>query len=455
MEQLKPESLDWALTHIQRFGDTDIFPVPFEYEAIKHSWSGLRDKLATIDIAAYECRSLHRTLVPKPKGGYRVAIQLDPIDALIYTASIYEAADVIEKQRIPAEQKVACSYRVQPDAKGQLFRTTNGWNDYHEKSQLLAESGKYNFVVVADIADFYNQISHHRIENALEIAGVTPSRAKSIERFLGNLTALQSRGVPVGPTGSIVLAEACLSDVDLFLLRKGYTHTRYVDDFRIFCISRSQAYSALHDLSEYLYTAHRLALQSDKTKPLPVESFLEEELFDPQKVEEQRKRDKINETLEAIFLSTGYVITEDDLPLVDIQHVVRENLVELFAGCLSTLPLPQGLARYLLRRGAILRTAVLQEFVLNNLEVLSPVFRDAMLYLLRTSQAKTATRIGSALIHFAKTSDLAFLPYLRMWLLHILTEKFAIEFGPSITELCENTGDKLRVRPRALRCVTL
>ncbi len=41
MDQLQPESLDWAFTHTQRFGDTDIFPVPFEYEAIKHSWSGL------------------------------------------------------------------------------------------------------------------------------------------------------------------------------------------------------------------------------------------------------------------------------------------------------------------------------------------------------------------------------------------------------------------------------
>ncbi len=35
---LKEASFDWALAHVQKYGDTDLFPVPFEYDAIKGLW---------------------------------------------------------------------------------------------------------------------------------------------------------------------------------------------------------------------------------------------------------------------------------------------------------------------------------------------------------------------------------------------------------------------------------
>ena len=41
VDTIKPESLAWALTHVRRHGDTDIFPVPFEYEAIAHDWNAI------------------------------------------------------------------------------------------------------------------------------------------------------------------------------------------------------------------------------------------------------------------------------------------------------------------------------------------------------------------------------------------------------------------------------
>jgi len=34
MDVFTPEALDWSLAHVHKYGDTDIFPVPFEYEAI-------------------------------------------------------------------------------------------------------------------------------------------------------------------------------------------------------------------------------------------------------------------------------------------------------------------------------------------------------------------------------------------------------------------------------------
>ncbi|HDZ9635102.1 TPA: RNA-directed DNA polymerase, partial [Vibrio cholerae] len=266
MDKLKQQSIEWAITHIRRYGDTDIFPVPFEYESIKHSWTTLKNEIANIDIASYEGRPFQRMLIPKQSGGYRVAIQLDPIDTIVYTALAYEAAELVEQSRTPREKKIACSYRVELGSKGELFQKNNGWDDFHGKSQELAQSGRFKLVVTADIADFYNQVGHHRIRNALELSGVDKTRAKNIENLLMNFTRGQSRGIPIGPSASVIFSETCLSDVDNFLLRKGYTHTRYVDDFRIFCESLEQAHRALHDLTEYLYTAHRLALQTHKTR---------------------------------------------------------------------------------------------------------------------------------------------------------------------------------------------
>lgn len=459
MDSLTEESVDWALTHVKRFGDTDIFPVPFEYQAISHNWARVKAELIKIDLATYEGRSLQRFLIPKPHGGYRVAIQLDPLDNIIYLAMVYEAAEKIESSRIPADRKIACSYRVEIDAQGQMFRDDNGWNDFHSISQDVSQNNDIQYVVIADIADFYNQASHHRIRNALELADISSERAKNFENFLMNLTRGHSRGIPVGPAGSIVLAEACLNDVDLFLLRKGYTHTRYVDDFRIFCKSKSEAFQTLHDLSEYLYTSHRLAIQSSKTKILAIDQFVSQELSDLEILETNARMGKINEAIKEAFSEFSWYNTifedsderEDEvLTDEDVQRIVRENLTELFDECLHSSTLHLGLARYLIRRATKIRTNVLQRRIIQNLDKLAPVMRDVANYLMRTLQQRHSNEIGQALINFMNSSDLSFIPYLQLWVANILIEKHASQFEASVQAICQGMSNHLGKRSFAL-----
>src|SRR2546428_7005600 len=92
-DQLSQTSLDWASAHISKFGDTDIFPVPFEFAAIRHGWTAIRDHLASVDLEGYQTRPLQSLLVPKSLTAFRTAVQLDPIDALVYASLIYEAAE--------------------------------------------------------------------------------------------------------------------------------------------------------------------------------------------------------------------------------------------------------------------------------------------------------------------------------------------------------------------------
>jgi hypothetical protein len=452
MDTLSPAALDWALTHINRFGDTDILPVPFEFEAIAHAWTVLRTSLAACDLGALKLRPPRRYLVPKPGGGFRVAVQLDPLDALSYTALVYEMAPALEQSRMPSAERIACSYRIQLDPNGSFFPPSNGWNDFHQRSSELATSGKFSHVLLADIADFYNQIYHHRVQNALETATISKARAQNTERFLSRLTAKQSQGLPVGPFASILLAEMCLNDVDTFLLRKRASHVRYVDDFRIFCASRREAVMVHHDLAEYLYTAHRLSLESSKTKIMHVDRFTREELRDPEEEEQRKKVNRLNEMMDEVFQNLGPY--EDISDVVDEQELsseaTRDALLELFVECVDRPPLHLGLARHLLRRGTAMHTAILHSMVFKNLQTLCPALRDVTRYLSKTLSGKSLHARGKEVVKFLEESDVSILPFVRLWMLDLIEQKPGLLPPTKALEIAEASTSSLGIRSYAL-----
>jgi hypothetical protein len=170
-KQLSPEfvsdsSLNWALEHISRFGDTDVFPISFEFRPYKSVWPGLLDALRKIDLAKHELGPPIRMMVPKHTTGYRCAAQIDPLDALLFSALVYEMSSSIEAFRLPAGRNVACAYRLDVKPDGQFFQKSTGRTSFHEQSKTYAEQSWCKHVISADISDFYNQISHHRIQNA-------------------------------------------------------------------------------------------------------------------------------------------------------------------------------------------------------------------------------------------------------------------------------------------------
>jgi hypothetical protein len=452
MDVVDTTALDWALTHIKRFGDTDIFPVPFEFDAISHAWTALRTDLASRDLRNLRTRPARRCLVPKPGGGFRAAVQLDPLDMLTYTALVYEMAPVLEKSRIPPQQRIACSYRIQLDPNGSFFPPSNGWNDFHQRSSEVAFSGQYTHVLLADISDFYNQINHHRIQNALESAAIARERAHNVEGFLSRLSAKQSRGLPVGPFASILLAEMCLNDVDTFLLRKRAVYVRYVDDFRIFCSSRREAISLHHDLADYLYTAHRLSLEASKTRVVHVETFKREELRDPEEEEQRAKVNRFDELMNEFFKNLGPYETEVEWPEEGevASEAARDALIELFGDCVDRPPLHLGLARHLLRRAASMHTAILHERVFKNLEVLAPALRDVAKYLTKTLPARSLPRRGQDLLTFLRNSDAGSLPFVRLWALEIIVQRPQLISQQDALKLAEEAMPALGVRPFAL-----
>jgi hypothetical protein len=448
-DQLSQTSLDWASAHISRFGDTDIFPVPFEFEAIRHCWTTIKSDLASYDLGGYPTRAPQSVLVPKSPTGFRVSVQPDPIDGLVYAALIYEAAEALEKYRVPAKLGVACSFRLQLGADGSLFEPQTGWPTYHKRSVDLARSNRFTHVLTTDVADFYNQVSHHRVNNVLESAGIASQRAKNVETFLSNLAASQSRGLPVGPSASIVLAEASLDDVDKFLMSRGRTFTRYVDDFRIFCVSDREAMEAIHGLWEYLHTAHRLVLTPSKTKLYSLQQFIDRELVDPAEEEERGKVSKLKSLIKEVFENTGYKIGFEDLPDSDRNQATRENLLELFEGALAARPMHLGLIRYLLRRGKQLRTTALRKPILGRLRRLAPAMREVIEYLVVTVKPKDIEVAEAIIGHLTSSAD-GILPFVRLWGLELFIKIPFPDMYPTVSGIAEESRESLGVRPTAL-----
>ncbi|MBX3359439.1 MAG: RNA-directed DNA polymerase [Phycisphaeraceae bacterium] len=375
-------------------------------------------------------------LVPKSQGGFRVATQLDPLDALLYAAMGYEAAAKIEDSRVPADKRVACSFRLSPQSTGDLFvANADGWKDFQEHSGQLAKHRSCDFVALADISDFYNQIYHHRLNNSLAAAMVPAPRPDSVEAFIGRFTAQQSRGIPVGPSTSILLAEACLSDVDHRLIHCGFNHTRYVDDFRIFCKSEAEAVHALHEITHYLFTAHRLSLQAHKTRIVLAKDFIRQELVEPEERENAAKISQGKRLIERAMDAAAYAgleVDEDEILEAKEQEIVRKALLSTFKSCVRKPPIHLGLGRYVLRRASSLRIRALLRPVVEHLPILTPVFREVIHYFDRIWNDEVRDVLSSALPDFLSKDSQGWLPFVRDWTLWLAAKR---QFLPSKTAI--------------------
>ena len=168
MLKLSEQALDWALAHVEQYGDTNIFPVPFEFQAIRYAWdTDIRPFLKSQDIVNWTTRPYRRSLTPKHRYGFRIATQLDPLDTLVFTALVGEIGVDIEAARLSREKKIAFSYRFCPKTTGQMYDPTWTYQTFQDHSVALCADGKYKYVVLADIADFFPRIYSHPLENAL------------------------------------------------------------------------------------------------------------------------------------------------------------------------------------------------------------------------------------------------------------------------------------------------
>lgn len=446
MFHIQTTSLEWALKHITRYYSSDFFPAPFEFDAISSQWTAVKAHILSLDLDKYTPRTPVTLLAPKPNGTFRVVHQLDPIDALLYAALVFEISEVVEAYRVPASAQIACSYRIKPDIDGSFFAQDNGWENYTRRTEALCGEHKTGFVVTCDFVDFYNQIYTHRVRNLIEEAGGTAyeNHARVIENFLMALNTETSRGVPVGPAPSIVLSELIMGDIDKKLLTYTRDFIRWADDVRMFFATRGQAEMVLHDLTDFVHSNHRLVFSGEKTRISTVARFVEtykndeaevaklikgkaEELALAAYYEELMEKLGPYDDPEDAWDSAAYENVFDEIAKTKRFEILSEVYSELLANELKR-PYPQlAVLRRVFRNASRYRIRSILAAALTNFDALVPVVRELVLYLHKVIDKKTVTANRSAIRKIIASPRMR-IPYINMWISNLLQNE---AFGDS------------------------
>lgn len=271
------ESIERALRNIAAYGDTDIFPFPFE----RHVFHDMEPQAVDVILSMHD--NFHPTMAGNPPSnietlspvgytGFRWATQIEPFWNAYYLSLVLELAERIEAVRSPVSARNVFSYRYEWDATNNKIFSNSNWRDYRNRTKELC--GDFEYVVITDIADFYPRIYHHRLENALARLPGADALSKRIMKFLQVCSSNDSYGLPVGGPASRLLAELALADTDRHLDSKKIAFCRYADDYTIFASSKEDAYRNLVFLADKLFN-EGLALQKKKTRILTREEYLE------------------------------------------------------------------------------------------------------------------------------------------------------------------------------------
>lgn len=259
---LDATSVEWAIEFICDHSDGDLFPKLLEMEAISQKKTDFVKEVTGRDLNQLEPGASRRFIVPKDEISYRQATQLDPQDSIILSAIVHQFGQGIEARRRPRDQ--VFSYRYSPTVDHGLYASQSGWNQFWAKVKVKAAQSET--VIYCDIADFYNQIYHHTVENQLIASGFSNQAVKWIIKLLESTTAGVSRGVPIGPHAIHLLAEATLIPIDNSLHIQGISFLRYADDVLIFCKDMEEARKVLNKFAQILDQQQRLTLQRHKTR---------------------------------------------------------------------------------------------------------------------------------------------------------------------------------------------
>ena len=251
-------------------GLDDVLSTPVEIELLRKD-SKIRKKLEEISLKkiqshlnssskknAFDQLSLlpiSHVLVPKKEAfDFRKIAIIRPEDLAVYQAVVIMVAETFEKAREKVSRGRIFSYRFKPNIKkGQLFNPVHNLRSFQSASAKKSKSNFVNYIVKCDVANFYDRVNIHRIESTLlSIDGIDERFVELINQILLHWAKRDSYGLPIGSNGSRVLAEIALFNVDRSLKDAGIKFVRFVDDFRIFTRTATEAHSALARLIELL-----------------------------------------------------------------------------------------------------------------------------------------------------------------------------------------------------------
>ncbi len=451
--RISRDSLSWSLRQALNYGDTDIFPALFEFQAIEHDQERVFSWIESEDLLRWKVRTQRRCLAPKHKFGFRIATQLDPIDFLIFTALVYEIGTDLERSRVSTDKQIVHSYRFHPDDTGRMYDQNIGYHTFTRRSRQIMRDESIKFVIVADIADFFPRLYHHRLVNALRSATDHENHALAIDRLVNGWNESYSYGIPVGSQASRLLAEVAITDIDQVLLSENVTYTRFSDDFRIFCSTSRQAYEKLALLANALFENHGLTLQQQKTRIISRETFQSQYLFTEREEEMNRLSSTFSQLLEELGIEDPYEQFEwENLSEEQQNRIAALNLSQLLEEESEQEILNIPLTKFVLRRLSQINDVEPLEFILRNIERFYPVIPDVVTYIrtIRDISEKQRREVGKRVLEMTQDSTVSHLEYHRMWLLSLFAESTEFDNEAHFVNSYSRFGDHFWTRKMTL-----
>jgi len=425
------ESIIWAIQFLQKHSDGDLFPKILELNAILDKAELLADELCRINLSQIEMGAHRRFIVPKDGVSYRQATQLDLQDSIIFTSVIYQYGSLIESRRLPSD--IVFSYRFSPDMEHGFYADRNTWNTFWRTAYRKSLPGKT--ILYCDIADFYNQIYHHTIENQLIESGFPNQETKWIIRLLGSTTAGVSRGIPVGPHPAHLLAEASMIPIDNSLKAQGIDFIRYVDDIIVFCESEKDAQLKLARIATTLDKQQRLILQRHKTK---IYSTIEFKSLCSDMIEDRPislQEDTILKLINKYSNGDPYrIVFYGDISEQDWNSITDEIISGIINDYLNKSTIEYDRLRWFYRRLTQIGHPGGVDVSLANIEKLTPCFANVCMYLgsVQKIPVDKWVSIGDQLLRPMETEIVQSNEYFRLLLISLFTKNQYINHFASL-----------------------
>lgn len=440
---LKADAVEWAIDFVQLHSDGDLFPKALEVEAIVAEKAHLVAQLANADLGALPPGSCRRFIVPKDEFSYRQATQLDPQDSIILSALIYQYGQQIEEQRQPMSR--VFSYRFSPTLPDGLYSGKTAWNRFWITAARHAV--RCSHILYCDIADFYNQVYHHTVENQLISAGLPNQAIKWIIRLLESTTAGVSRGVLVGPHPIHLLAEATLIPVDNSLVTAGLKFIRYADDIFVFCKSERESRTALALIATVLDKQQRLTLQRHKTKIYDPTNF---QTVCSQMIEDRPINADERSLLALIKKYSGgdpyKTISFSQISASDWSSISAESIRNIINQYISSQPMDYIRLRWFYRRLAQIGHPGAIDVSLEHLDSLGPCFANICFYLasVQTIPIKDWRRIGTKLLQLLRTPEVKSSEYFRLLVLSLFSRNEHINHFAKLHKMFQSADPFIR-----------
>lgn len=339
------DALDLSIENVIRDGLDDIFPRMFEIDLLKNAEirKHIKDhclaKLRKKQFDEMEFSPIHYSYFPKKEAfDFRKSALISPWDLIKYQALCISIAEDIEKYRLPKENSNIFSYRFAP-SNGYLFDQNYNYKTFQRAISERVIKNNYKLYVKTDIANFYDRLNLHRLENALLSCTKDKQTVKAINNLLLFWSNRDSYGLPVGSNASRILAEAELIEVDNYLISKKIDFVRFVDDYRIFAHSAKDAHYYLNLIIARL-SLEGLSVNTAKTAiETPKNLLSEAEINSSLKRMKRDGREKNSTRLIAGY--SGLIPTKFRKPSNKEAEIIKEKDINLLRKQLIDSPIFQ------------------------------------------------------------------------------------------------------------------